>query len=277
MSISFERIADRYDETRGGEERGEQLAELLQPHFSARGRTLEVGVGTGLVALALQRAGRQVVGVDLAPAMLRRARQRIGNRVVVGDAAQLPFLDGSFADAYAVWVLHVVADQPALFREAVRVLRPGGRLLVVVGWPEADEINQVVLDLADRFDPGRNARDDPDRLRGAAESAGLQPRPSPPPLARTYLESPAASRSGRPRPSGTWTKRSGGRSCRLSWSASAPWAPTRSNAPRSTNSSSSRPRSGAGCRGGRDGSDGACERNTKSTKGTKRHEGLIKN
>jgi hypothetical protein len=50
---------------------------------------------------------------------------------------------------------------------------------------------RVEDDLADRFDPGRSARDDPERLRRAAESSGLRPRPSPPPLARTYLESPA--------------------------------------------------------------------------------------
>jgi SAM-dependent methyltransferase len=191
MSISFERIAGEYDETRGGEERGQRIAELLEPHFSARDRTLEIGVGTGLVAHPLRKAGREVLGVDLAPAMLRRAQQRIGSRVVVGDAGRLPFPDGSFADVYAVWVLHVVADQPSVFREVARVLRPGGRFLVVVGRPDADEVGQVVLDLVDRFDPGRNARDDPERLRGAAEGAGLRSRPSPPPLVRTYLESPA--------------------------------------------------------------------------------------
>jgi SAM-dependent methyltransferase len=191
MSISFERIAGEYDKTRGGEERGAQIAELLGLHFSARDRILEIGVGTGVVALPLRRGGREVVGVDLAPAMLRRARERIGSRVAVGDAARLPFLEGSFADAYAVWVLHVVADQPALFREAVRVLRPGGRLLVVVGRPEADEVGKILIDLADRFDPGRNARDDPERLRGAAEGAGLRALPPPPPQARTFLESPA--------------------------------------------------------------------------------------
>jgi SAM-dependent methyltransferase len=191
MSLSFERIAGEYDQTRGGEERGERIAELLDPHFSARDLTLEVGVGTGVVALPLRRGGREVVGVDLAPAMLRHARKRIGSRLAMGDAGQLPFPDGSFADVYAVWVLHVVADQPAVFREAARVLRPGGRLLVVVGRPEADEVGKILIDLADRFDPGRNARDDPERLRGAAEGAGLRALPSPPPLARTFLESPA--------------------------------------------------------------------------------------
>jgi SAM-dependent methyltransferase len=191
MSISFERIAGEYDQTRGGEERGERIGELLDPHFSARDRILEIGVGTGVVALPLRRGGREVVGVDLAPAMLRRARERIGSRVVVGDACRLPFQDGSFADVYAVWLLHLVADQAALFREAARVLRPGGRLLVVVGRPEADEVGRILVDLADRFDPGRSARDDPERLRGAAEGAGLRALPSPPPVARSFLESPA--------------------------------------------------------------------------------------
>ncbi|HEY6596686.1 MAG TPA: methyltransferase domain-containing protein, partial [Asanoa sp.] len=71
-SLPFDRVADRYDATRGGEERGRALADAVQP-WLAPGRTLEVGVGTGLVAAELRARGFDVYGVDLAPAMVARA------------------------------------------------------------------------------------------------------------------------------------------------------------------------------------------------------------
>src|SRR5262245_19859134 len=120
-SVSFDRIAERYDETRGGDKRGREIAEEVLP-WLVDGPTLEVGVGTGLVAAALAKRGRHVLGVDLSPAMLARAYTRMGPRVALGDAQALPVATGSLANVYYVWVLHLVGDPAATLAEAARVL-----------------------------------------------------------------------------------------------------------------------------------------------------------
>jgi len=91
---------------------------------------LDIGTGTGVVALALRRRGYPVVGADASAAMLARARDRLPGSVVAADAGALPFPTSSFGRAIAVWVLHAVADPGAVLLEAVRVLGPRGRLLV---------------------------------------------------------------------------------------------------------------------------------------------------
>jgi SAM-dependent methyltransferase len=175
--VSFDRVANRYDETRGGEERGAAAAADLVPHLSGSGRLLEIGIGTGLVAAALATGGRSVLGIDVSTAMLGYARERIGGRVAVADAARLPFPDGTFQDVYAVHVLHLIEDQAPVFREAARVLRPGGRFLVGLngGPPECrDEVVDLLAEMNDRIDPGRADRESPDRLVERAERAGFR-------------------------------------------------------------------------------------------------------
>ena len=76
-SISFEHIADRYDETRGGDARGRHFAAELLARLPD-GRVLEVGIGTGSIASPLHEAGREVVGVDVARSMLAHAVARRG-------------------------------------------------------------------------------------------------------------------------------------------------------------------------------------------------------
>jgi SAM-dependent methyltransferase len=128
-SISFERIAERYDDTRGGMDRARDIAEAVVP-ILAPGSVLEVGVGTGAVAAALEETGRHVVGIDLSPAMLRQAAERLGPRVAVGDAQRLPVRSSGSDNVLLVWVLHVVGDPVATLLEARRVLADGGRVVV---------------------------------------------------------------------------------------------------------------------------------------------------
>jgi len=140
-SISFERIADRYDATRGGEERGEQIGGDLAKLLAVDQRVLEIGVGTGVISLALQRRGFGVAGVDISAAMLARARDRLGPRVAQADAMRLPIPDASVDQVIAVWVLHAVGDPSVTLAEIARVMRPGGRCYVVDGKSTFDPSN----------------------------------------------------------------------------------------------------------------------------------------
>jgi len=176
MSISFDRVAAIYDETRGGERRGRLSAEALTPLFANTGLTLEIGVGTGVVGAALQAAGRCVVGVDISAQMLGRAKGR-KLAVVRADALALPFASGSLDDAYSVWVLQLVADKAAVLREIMRVLRPGGRYVTELTSTyerEHDEIALVLREMDLQLRGGLPPRDDPDMLLPLAEATGFR-------------------------------------------------------------------------------------------------------
>lgn len=99
-------------------------------------RVLEVGVGTGLSLEAYPHHCR-VTGIDLAPDMLARARDKIARQgwrhleVMEMDAQNLAFADDSFDYATAFHVISVVPDARRLLREVVRVTRPGATIAIV--------------------------------------------------------------------------------------------------------------------------------------------------
>lgn len=199
---SFDRVAEIYDETRGGLDRGRQYAAELLPRFGTSGLTLEVGIGTGLVAKGLAELGRSVCGVDVAPLMLRQARERIGNRVVAGLAECMPVRTDAFDDAYSVWVLHLV-DVDGVLAEVARVLRPGGRYLVspaVV--PEPDPITDTTKAMYEAIHGTLERPDDPDALAKSGEAVGLRLIERRSCASQRFLQSPAteadriAARSG---------------------------------------------------------------------------------
>jgi len=192
-SLAFDRVADLYDETRGGEERGRRFAEELHRALDPAALALEVGVGTGVVAKGLTALGHRVVGVDLSEPMARSARDRLGPRVALGDATRLPVRDGAVAQAYAVWVLHVVGDQLGMLREVERVLGPGGRFVVLpaLGPRPEDPLGSLVWDMDRRLDPDGRRHDDPDHLERLAPHAGLRVLAVRPLATAGYLEAPA--------------------------------------------------------------------------------------
>ncbi len=99
------------------------------------GTALEVGCGRGEgLRIILERFGAgRVVGIDVDPAQIERARRRLGDRwgdrveLRVGDAARLDFPDESFDAVFDFGILHHVPEWREALREARRVLRPYGR------------------------------------------------------------------------------------------------------------------------------------------------------
>jgi len=136
-STSFDRAAAYYDETRGlPDDAVREQTVLLRNELRGRGRALEIGVGTGQVSLPLADAGIPIVGLDLSEPMLRVLTQKARSRsmpLVLGDATRLPFADAAFGAGVARWVFHLIAAWRTALEELVRVVRPGGVLLFLLG------------------------------------------------------------------------------------------------------------------------------------------------
>ena len=115
-------------------------------------RVIDVGCGTGNAAIVAARAGAIAVGIDLSERLLDVARRRAGAEDLraefgVGDAAGLPVSDGSFDAAVSVFGV-IFADAEAAAGELLRVVRPGGRI-VVTTWT-TDGPTPKVMDLVRR-------------------------------------------------------------------------------------------------------------------------------
>ncbi|HZU76774.1 MAG TPA: class I SAM-dependent methyltransferase [Dehalococcoidia bacterium] len=115
----------------------------------ARGtRLLDAGCGAGLLALLARLRGAAVTALDASPALLEIARQRVPEAEVrEGDLEALPFADAAFDAVTAVNSVFYAADMAAAMRELVRVLRPGGRV-VVTSWGPADRCEYLAASLA---------------------------------------------------------------------------------------------------------------------------------
>jgi SAM-dependent methyltransferase len=102
------------------------IAATAAPGASA----LDVGCGPGHLTRRLAALGFDVTGVDLDPAMIRRATAAGGGRYVAADAASLPFEDGAFDLVVSTLSLHHWANPHAGLAEIGRVVRPEGRVVV---------------------------------------------------------------------------------------------------------------------------------------------------
>jgi len=105
-----------------------KFADTLRPS-RAGGRVLDVGCGTGQVVDRLNQAGLEAHGVDVSEPNIARAR-RISDRCRVYDGRRLPFADGYFASAGALNVLEHVDEPEDFVRDLVRVVEPGGRVVL---------------------------------------------------------------------------------------------------------------------------------------------------
>ncbi|GAA3452274.1 class I SAM-dependent DNA methyltransferase [Dactylosporangium matsuzakiense] len=139
-----ERVAARYDESSA------DMADpaVVEPIVDALvrladgGRALELGIGTGRIALPLAARGVPVHGIDLSRAMVARLREKPGGDAVgvtIGDFATTT-VDGAFSVAYLVFNtimnLTTQAAQVACFRNVAAHLQPGGRFVIEVMMPD---------------------------------------------------------------------------------------------------------------------------------------------
>ena len=131
------------------------VAGFVIPHGDER--ALDVGCGAGALAIALAPLVTEVVGVDRVPELLALARDRAPENAVFveGDATALLFDDASFDLAGTLRTLHHVHRPELVVAELARVVRPGGRVLVIDQIAPADPLEALSIDRFERArDPG---------------------------------------------------------------------------------------------------------------------------
>lgn len=158
--------------------RAEELAAQVQQFVQPRGdeRALDVGTGAGALALALAPLVAEVVGVDVEPELLSRARDRAPSNAtfVEADGTELPFEDGSFDLVGTLRTLHHVHRPELVVAGLARVTRPGGRVLVVDQLAPIDPLDAFAVDRFERArDPGHERLLSDQDLRGLFDANRL--------------------------------------------------------------------------------------------------------
>jgi ubiquinone/menaquinone biosynthesis C-methylase UbiE len=162
-------------------------------------RILEVGAGTGVMSLLMAELGYELIATDLSRAMLQEARRKASQRALsitfeIADAEVLPFRDGDFDAVFGRHILWTLPYPDRALREWHRVLRSGGRLVLVdslaikgsIGAGLKRWVSGVLLSLRPRRRGGHRyqagtiaalpllGNSDPDRYSGLIGAAGFE-------------------------------------------------------------------------------------------------------
>lgn len=158
--------------------RADRLAEQVHAFVLPRSdeRAIDVGCGAGALALALAPLVREVVGVDRVTELLEQARARAAPNAsfVEADALALPFGDDEFDLGGTLRTLHHVPRPERLLAELVRIVRPGGRVVVIDQIAPSDPLEALSVDRFERArDPGHCRLLPETDLRQLFEANGL--------------------------------------------------------------------------------------------------------
>jgi arsenite methyltransferase len=131
----FEQVAEKWDTLRSGYfQETVRDAAITRAYLRREMVVADVGTGTGFVTSGLAPLVSHVYAVDSSAAMLEVARRNLASSTNVSyrlaDGGSLPFEDGSLDAVFANMVLHHCPDPQSAIIEMVRVLRPGGRLVI---------------------------------------------------------------------------------------------------------------------------------------------------
>jgi ubiquinone/menaquinone biosynthesis C-methylase UbiE len=147
---------------------------LVEAGGLLRRRVLDVGCGTGRLAVALAERGARVWGVDPSEQMLAEAKAHSEGKVALkrASAESLPFKDGWFEAAVFRLVVHLL-DRPGSFAEAARVLAPDGRILIATFAPDSLDRFWVSRAFPDIVEIDRSRFPTEDDLRRELAGAGF--------------------------------------------------------------------------------------------------------
>jgi len=171
--LFFEMIAPFYDAfmKKAGLDLSVKLAEIIAPGPGMS--VLDLGGGTGLNDALLAEKGAAVTILDRSEAMLSRARQKnLPVHLVLGSAEQMPFEDASFDVVLISDAWHHFQAQEEVAREVHRVLKPGGRVVVVEFDPRQPKIRIVAA--LERMVLEPSTFQAPERLAATFAGAGIK-------------------------------------------------------------------------------------------------------
>jgi len=150
----FDRIAQQYDLMNWlmtlGQDRSWRRRVIGEAQLPRNGRLLDVATGTGRIAeeALRQNPGSWVLGVDSSLGMMRVGKNRLTEQNVVwcaGDALCLPCADSSFDAVVSGYLIRNVGDIQQAFREQVRVVKPGGRIVCLETAPPPNNILRPLI------------------------------------------------------------------------------------------------------------------------------------
>lgn len=157
----------------------EEIARWKQQRGTAEGyRLLDVGCGTAslITLLARDTAAERLVGLDFSAVMAARAAEKVADseklHIVNGDAERLPFADETFDLVTCCNSFHHYPHQAGAVAEFRRVLRPGGRLILVDGFRD-NVIGWFVFDVGVTLAEGHVHHASWSEIRGMIEAAGF--------------------------------------------------------------------------------------------------------
>lgn len=178
----YDRLGQRKDRSERFESKAKARALALLDAAPGQ-RVLNVGVGTGGEHARLHEAvapGGVAVGIDISRVMLELTRTRTGTPLCEADARALPFAPAGFDRLFSSYVLDLIplADVPGVLRDFHRILKPGGRMVLVSMTEGVDVASRVVIAgwrLVYAVNPVACGGCRPLRLSGLVWQAGFEP------------------------------------------------------------------------------------------------------